>query len=116
MGETPQAARRLIAGADILVENFRPGVLEKPGLGWEVLKADNAGLAMVRLSGFGQSGSYKGSAGLRSARPRRGAHCRHAGCGCRLSLGEALIDSGLAIPADAGIQIIQQAGPQPVPG
>jgi hypothetical protein len=60
--------------------------------------------------------SAHGSAGLRRARPRHGAHCRHAGCGCRLSLGQALIDSGLAIPADAGIQIIQQAGPRPAPG
>ena len=45
--------RKLIAEADILVENFRPGVLDKLGLGWESLKADNPGLVMVRLSGFG---------------------------------------------------------------
>jgi len=56
--------RRLIAGADILVENFRPGVLEKLGLGWEQLKADNPGLVMVRLSGFGQSGPYKDQPGF----------------------------------------------------
>jgi len=56
--------RRLIAGADILVENFRPGVLEKLGLGWEQLQADNPGLVMVRLSGFGQSGPYKDQPGF----------------------------------------------------
>ena len=56
--------RRLIAGADILVENFRPGVLEKLGLGWEQLKADNPGLVMVRLSGFGQTGPYKEQPGF----------------------------------------------------
>lgn len=56
--------RRLIAGADILVENFRPGVLEKLGLGWEQLQADNPGLVMVRLSGFGQSGPYKEQPGF----------------------------------------------------
>jgi len=56
--------RKLIAGADILVENFRPGVLEKLGLGWEALKADNPGLVMVRLSGFGQSGPYKDQPGF----------------------------------------------------
>ena len=52
-------ARRLIAGADIVVENFRPGVMEKLGLGWGVLSANNPGLVMVRLSGFGQTGPYR---------------------------------------------------------
>ncbi|KAB2921092.1 MAG: CoA transferase [Dechloromonas sp.] len=56
--------RRLIAGADILVENFRPGVLEKLGLDWESLHAENPGLVMVRLSGFGQSGPYKDQPGF----------------------------------------------------
>lgn len=51
-----EVVKRLIARADILVENFRPGVLEKLGLGWEVLSALNPGLVMVRLSGFGQTG------------------------------------------------------------
>ena len=54
--EGREFVRKLIAEADILVENFRPGVLEKLGLGWEALKADNPGLVMVRLSGFGQTG------------------------------------------------------------
>jgi len=49
-------ARKLCASADIVIENFRPGVMEKLGLGWEVLSADNPGLVMVRLSGFGQTG------------------------------------------------------------
>jgi formyl-CoA transferase len=48
--------KRLVQGADIVVENFRPGVLEKLGLGWDVLSALNPGLVMVRLSGFGQTG------------------------------------------------------------
>ncbi len=56
--------RRLIAEADIVVENFRPGVLEKLGLGWDALKADNPGLVMVRLSGFGQTGPYKDQPGF----------------------------------------------------
>ncbi|MBR0565733.1 CoA transferase [Azoarcus sp. L1K30] len=56
--------RRLLAGADILVENFRPGVLEKLGLGWESLRAENPGLVMVRLSGFGQTGPYKDQPGF----------------------------------------------------
>lgn len=56
--------RQLIAEADILVENFRPGVLEKLGLGWEALQAANPGLVMVRLSGFGQTGPYKDQPGF----------------------------------------------------
>jgi formyl-CoA transferase len=48
--------RRLVSAADILVENFRPGVLEKLGFGWDDLQAINPGLVMVRLSGFGQTG------------------------------------------------------------
>ncbi|CAH1745821.1 Succinyl-CoA--D-citramalate CoA-transferase [Thauera humireducens] len=51
-----EVLRRLVAEADIVVENFRPGVLEKLGLGWEALSAINPGLVMLRLSGFGQSG------------------------------------------------------------
>ena len=56
--------RKLIAEADILVENFRPGVLEKLGLGWEVLHELNPKLVMVRLSGFGQSGPMKDQPGF----------------------------------------------------
>ncbi len=51
--------RKLAADADIVVENFRPGTLEKWGLGYETLSRDNPGLIMVRISGFGQTGPYK---------------------------------------------------------
>lgn len=56
--------KRLLAEADILIENFRPGVLEKLGLGWEVLHALNPRLVMVRLSGFGQTGPMKDQPGF----------------------------------------------------
>ncbi|WP_349572866.1 CaiB/BaiF CoA transferase family protein [Azotobacter salinestris] len=56
--------RQLLADADILIENFRPGVLEKLGLGWEVLHELNPKLVMVRLSGFGQSGPLKDQPGF----------------------------------------------------
>jgi formyl-CoA transferase len=55
--------RRLIAGADVLIENFRPGTMEKWGLGYASLAADNPGLVMARVSGFGQTGPYAARAG-----------------------------------------------------
>ncbi|HEU4620662.1 MAG TPA: CoA transferase [Burkholderiaceae bacterium] len=54
--EGRDVARRLALDADVVVENFRPGVLEKMGLGWEALHAINPSLVMVRLSGYGQTG------------------------------------------------------------
>ena len=52
-------ARRLALDADIIIENYRPGVLEKWELGYEQLKLENPSLIMVRLSGFGQTGPMK---------------------------------------------------------
>lgn len=54
-----EIVRRLARNADIVVENFRPGTLEAWGLGWERLSAENPGLVMVRLSGYGQTGPYR---------------------------------------------------------
>jgi formyl-CoA transferase len=59
-----EVVRRLVADADILVENFRPGALEKWGLGYEALARDNPRLIMVRLSGFGQTGPYRDRPGF----------------------------------------------------
>jgi formyl-CoA transferase len=59
-----EIVRRLARTADILVENFRPGALEKWGLGYERLSADNPGLVMVRLSGYGQTGPYRDQPGF----------------------------------------------------
>lgn len=56
--------KKLLAGADILIENFRPGVLEKLGFDWPTLHALNPKLVMVRLSGFGQSGPMKEQPGF----------------------------------------------------
>lgn len=52
-------ARRLIAEADVLIENFRPGTLEAWGLGWDELHAINPNLVMLRISGYGQTGPYR---------------------------------------------------------
>jgi crotonobetainyl-CoA:carnitine CoA-transferase CaiB-like acyl-CoA transferase len=52
------ALKRLVATADVLIENFRPGTLEEMGLGPDVLLAESPGLVIVRVSGFGQTGPY----------------------------------------------------------
>ena len=59
-------AARLISRADILVENFRPGTLERWGLGYEKLSARNPGLVLTRVSGFGQTGPYSSRPGYGS--------------------------------------------------
>ena len=55
--------RRLAAQCDVVVENFRPGGLEKWGLGYDDLARVNPGVVMVRVSGFGQTGPYSQRAG-----------------------------------------------------
>ncbi|MFQ3787289.1 CaiB/BaiF CoA transferase family protein [Halomonas sp. A29] len=62
--EGQDLVRRLVAEADVLVENFRPGTLEGWGLGWEALSAINPGLIMVRVSGYGQTGPYRDKPGF----------------------------------------------------
>jgi len=64
--------RRLAKKVDVLVENFRPGTLEKWNLGFDALSAINPGLIMVRVSGYGQSGPY-------SQRPGYGVVCEAVG-------------------------------------
>lgn len=61
--EGQELARTLISTADIVVENFRPGTMERWGLGYDVLQELNPGLIMVRVSGFGQDGPYAQRAG-----------------------------------------------------
>lgn len=62
--EGQEIVRRLVRDADVVVENFRPGAMEKWGLGWDALSAINPGLVMVRLSGFGQTGPYRDRPGF----------------------------------------------------
>jgi formyl-CoA transferase len=57
--EGQDIARKLIAQADVLIENFRPGTLEGWGLGWDELSALNPDLVMLRISGYGQTGPYR---------------------------------------------------------
>ncbi|MFC3602420.1 CaiB/BaiF CoA transferase family protein [Deinococcus soli (ex Cha et al. 2016)] len=62
-GEGLEAARRLIAGSDVIVENFRPGTLERLGLGWDDLHATHPRLIYASITGFGLSGPYRDRAG-----------------------------------------------------
>jgi formyl-CoA transferase len=62
--EGQEIVRRLAAEADVVVENFRPGALEKWNIGWPQLSAVNPRLVMVRLSGFGQDGPYRDRPGF----------------------------------------------------
>ena len=57
--EAREVVKRLVKDADILIENFRPGTLEKWGLGWDELSSINPGLVMLRVSGYGQTGPYR---------------------------------------------------------
>jgi len=56
--------RRLAGMSAVVCENFRPGTLEKWGLGWDALKAENPDLILVRISGYGQTGPYRDRPGF----------------------------------------------------
>ncbi|GAA2394119.1 succinyl-CoA--D-citramalate CoA-transferase [Catellatospora methionotrophica] len=64
--EGQDLVRRLVADADVLLENFRPGTLERWGLGWDELSAINPRLILVRVTGYGQTGPYSPRAGFGS--------------------------------------------------
>ena len=72
LAEDLAVARALVERCDILVENFRPGVMERLGLGYDALSQSNPGLVMVRISGYGQDGPY-------AERPGYGAICEAVG-------------------------------------
>ena len=66
---TPEGSdvlKKLVAEADVLLENFRPGTMERWGLGYDVLSEINPKLIMVRVSGYGQTGPYAPRAGYAS--------------------------------------------------
>jgi crotonobetainyl-CoA:carnitine CoA-transferase CaiB-like acyl-CoA transferase len=65
--EGKKLLKELIKKADILIENFRPGVMDKMGCGWKTLKEINPRLIMISISGFGASGPYKDKPGFDAA-------------------------------------------------
>ena len=62
--EDAEKFKALVARSDVVCENFRPGTLERWGLGWEVLSEINPRLALLRISGFGQDGPYRDRPGF----------------------------------------------------
>ncbi|REJ75090.1 MAG: CoA transferase [Acidobacteria bacterium] len=91
-----ELARRLIAGSDVLVENFRPGTLEKWGLGPDELRRDNPSLIVARISGYGQTGPMARRPGYASVCEGFGGlryvngHPGEAPVRANLSLGDSL--------------------------
>lgn len=89
-------ARRLIAACDVVVENFRPGLLERLGLGWDVLHALNPRLILVRVSGYGQTGPARDKPGFGSVGESMGGiryitgEQGHAPVRSGISLGDSL--------------------------
>lgn len=88
--------RRLVAQSDVLVENFRPGVFEEWGLGYETLRAANPGLVFARVSGYGQTGPYREKPGFAAVAEAFGGLRHMVGfpdrppCRVGISLGDSL--------------------------
>ncbi|MCA3186116.1 MAG: CoA transferase [Cupriavidus sp.] len=79
--EGAELFKRLVAESDVVLENFRPGTLEKWGLGFETLREINPGLVMLRISAYGQTGPKRGEPGF--------ARIAHAFAGLSWLSGEA---------------------------
>jgi crotonobetainyl-CoA:carnitine CoA-transferase CaiB-like acyl-CoA transferase len=90
--EGVEALKALVAKSDFLLENFRPGTMEKWGLGYDVLKEINPGLIMIRVSGYGQTGPSATKAGYASV--------GEAMAGLRYVIGEPD-----RVPARAGVSL-----------
>jgi formyl-CoA transferase len=114
--EGQDLARRLVGRADIVVENFRPGTLERWGLGFDRLRESNPGLVLVRVTGFGQTGPYARRAGYGSIGEAMGG-VRHvigdpAGPPSRagISLGDSLAAVFAALGALAAVHNRHRTG------
>jgi formyl-CoA transferase len=111
-----QLVRRLVAESDILVENFRPGTLERWGLGWDELSRSNPRLVMVRVTGFGQSGPYAPRAGYGSIGEAMGGLRYVVGSPDRppsrmgISIGDALAGTFAAYGAMMAIHARERTG------
>ena len=108
--------KRLVEHADVLIENFRPGTMEKWGLGYDALAAINPRLIMVRVSGFGQTGPYAGRAGYGSVGEAMGGIRYLAGEPDRppsrvgLSIGDSLAATFACLGALAALHHRERSG------
>ena len=111
-----QIVRDLAAKADIVIENFRPGALEKWGLGYEALSANNPGLILVRLSGYGQTGPYRDRPGFGAIAESMGGMRYVTGFPDRppvrlnLSIGDSIAALHAVVGALAALQARQRTG------
>ncbi|MER5457579.1 CoA transferase [Micromonospora sp. NPDC002389] len=114
--EGQTVARQLIAQSDVVVENFRPGTMERWGLGYEDLSADNPGLVMVRVSGFGQTGPYSSRPGYGSVGEAMGGLRYVVGdpqtppSRVGVSLGDSLAGTFAALGAVMALRVRDQSG------
>ena len=94
--EGQRIARELIAKADVLIENFRPGTMENWGMSYEELSKNNPGLVMLRISGYGQTGPYRDLPGFGAIGEAMGGlrHLTgdpgHVPVRCGISIGDTL--------------------------
>jgi formyl-CoA transferase len=111
-----ELVRRLVAESDILVENFRPGTLERWGLGWDDLSRIKPRLVMVRVTGFGQTGPYAPRAGYGSIGEAMGGLRYVVGSPDRppsrtgISIGDALAGTFAAYGAVMAIHARERTG------
>ncbi|MCB1405857.1 MAG: CoA transferase [Rhodobacteraceae bacterium] len=116
MSEGQEVLKKLVAEADILIENFRPGTMERWGLGYDALSQINPRLIMVRISGFGQTGPYASRAGFASVCEAMGGLRYIAGYPDRpsvragISLGDTLAGTFGAMGALLALQARHQTG------
>ncbi|GAA3524056.1 CaiB/BaiF CoA transferase family protein [Nocardioides daeguensis] len=114
--EGQEVARRLIASADVLLENFRPGTLERWGLDPATLWELNPGLVIVRVTGFGQDGPYSSQAGYGSIGEAMGGLRYITGDPDRppsrtgLSIGDSLAGTYAALGALAALRAREHTG------
>jgi formyl-CoA transferase len=115
-GRGQALVRRMVAESDILVENFRPGTLERWGLGYDELSAINPRLVMVRVTGFGQTGPFAPRAGYGSIGEAMGGLRHVVGSPDRppsrvgISIGDSLAGTYAAYGALSAIHVRQRTG------
>ena len=115
--EGQEIVRRLARGSHIVIENFRPGALEKWNLGWDALSRENPKLVLVRISGYGQSGPYRERPGFAAIAEAVGGMRYVTGFPDRpparpnLSLGDTIAALHGVIGALMALHAVQKGGP-----